>query len=102
MQASDNYKGKFDSFGKFIKARVRTDPYCEEHPTFKDFKNTFKVWHSEQNIVSKKLTDDELRTRLNELYQVPTDGKTYRFRRLFQSDEEAEEFDKELAENSSS
>jgi P4 family phage/plasmid primase-like protien len=98
MQASDNYKGKFDSFGKFTKVRVRRVAGYEEPPTFKDFKNTFKVWHSEQNITSKKLTDDELRIRLNELYQVPADGKTYNHLRLFQSDEEAEEFDKELAE----
>jgi hypothetical protein len=37
-----------------------------------------------------------MKIRLNELYQVPADGKTYLHLRLFYSDEEAEEYDKEM------
>jgi phage/plasmid-associated DNA primase len=95
MQASDNYKGNFDSFGKFIKARVRRDPSWDDPATFNKFWSSYRSWHTEENPTGKRLTQNELKIRLNEMYQVPADGKTYLYLRLFGSDEEIEAFDAE-------
>jgi hypothetical protein len=94
MQACENYKGSYDTFGKFIKSRVRRIPGYEEPPTYKKFWSAYKTWHSDQS--GKRLSENEMKIRLNELYQVPADGKTYLHLRLFYSDEEAEEYDKEM------
>jgi hypothetical protein len=96
LQACENYKGNYDTFGKFIKARIRRCPGWDEPPVFKTIASTYKNWQMDQS--GKKLTDNELRIRLNELYQAPADGKTYLHLRLFTSDEEAEDYDKELSE----
>jgi len=84
-----------DMFQQFIKARVRPCPGCEEHPTFKDFLKTYRYWVNQQPN-TKKLSENELRLRLNELYQVSADGKKYLHIRLFLCDEEAEYYDQEL------
>lgn len=98
LAASDDYKGNFDSFGKFIKARVRRDPQDEEPPTFNRFWKTYISWHNEENPTGKRLSQNELKIRLNEMYQVPVDGKTYKYLRLFDSDEDAEFHDKSKGE----
>jgi hypothetical protein len=97
MQACENYKGNFDSFGKFHKSRVRKVPGWEEPPQFNDIWRAYRTWTADENPTGKKLTQNELRIRLNEIYQVPADGKTYKHIRLFFSEEEVEEFDKEKA-----
>ena len=96
MAASEEYKGNFDNFGKFLKSRIRRVVGYENPPTVNDFWKAYRSWHSEENPTGKRLTQNELKIRLNELYQVPADGKTYKHLRLFYSDEEAEEYDKEL------
>jgi P4 family phage/plasmid primase-like protien len=96
MQACEAYKGNYDSFGKFIKARVRRLAGWDESPTFKEFFKVYKNWVNDQTTSCKKLSESELRIRLNELYQVPADGKTYQHVRLFDSDEDAEDYDKEV------
>jgi P4 family phage/plasmid primase-like protien len=99
MQACENYKGSFDSFGKFVKARIRRVPGWDEPPQFKDVWKAYRNWHNDQSATGKRLTENELKIRLNETYQTPADAKTYLHLRLFQSDEEAEEYDKELEMN---
>jgi P4 family phage/plasmid primase-like protien len=96
LQASENYKGSYDVFGKFIKTRVRRENGCDDPPTFKTFWTTYKNWHQDQS--GKRLSENEFRIRLNDMYQAPKDGKTYEHIRLFTSDEEAEEYDAALAE----
>jgi P4 family phage/plasmid primase-like protien len=97
MQACENYKGNFDSFGKFHKCRIRKVPGWDEPPNFGDIWKAYRTWTADENPTGKKLTQNELRIRLNEIYQVPADGKTYKHIRLFFSEEEVEEFDKEAA-----
>jgi P4 family phage/plasmid primase-like protien len=97
MQACENYKGNFDSFGKFHKSRMRKLAGWDEPPTFQDIWKAYRTWHADENPTGKKLSQNELKIRLNEIYQVPADGKTYKHIRLFFSDEEVEEFDKEVA-----
>ncbi len=96
MQACDNYKGSFDTFGKFIRARIRRVPGWDEPPCFKTMWNTYKSWHQENS--GKRLTENEFKIRLNEMFQEPADKKTYLHLRLFGSDEDAEDYDKEEAE----
>jgi hypothetical protein len=84
-----------DMFQQFIKARVRRCAGWEEPPTFKDFLRTYRYWVNEQPN-KKKFSEHELKLRLNELYQVPADGKTYLHIRLFLCDEEAEAYDQEI------
>jgi P4 family phage/plasmid primase-like protien len=98
LQASENYKGNFDSFGKFIKSRVRRVPGYDMPPQFKDFWKAYRNWFNDQSATGKKLTENELRIRLNELYQAPADGKTYLHLQLFDMDEDTEQFDRALAE----
>jgi P4 family phage/plasmid primase-like protien len=93
MQACEAYKGNYDSFGKFIKARVRVVAGWDDPPNFKSFFKTYRNWVTEANPNGKKLTENEFRIRINELYQAPADGKTYEHLRIFQSDEEADEYD---------
>jgi P4 family phage/plasmid primase-like protien len=97
MAACENYKGSFDSFGKFHKSRLRKAPGWEEPPVFTDIWRAYRTWTADENPTGKKMTQNELKIRLNEIYQVPADGKTYKHIRLFFSDEEVEEFDKEKA-----
>jgi P4 family phage/plasmid primase-like protien len=97
MQACENYKGNFDSFGKFHKSRLRKAPGWDEPPQFNDIWRSYRTWTADENPTGKKLTQNELKIRLNEIYQVPADGKTYKHIRLFFSEEEIEEFDKEVS-----
>lgn len=92
--ASDDYKSNFDNFDKFIKARVRQEPGYHEPPTLAKFWQAYRSWHTEENPTGKRLTQNELKIRLNEKYQVPADGKTYKHLHLFFSDEDAEEYDR--------
>ena len=97
MQACENYKGSFDSYGKFIKARVRRVAGWDDPPQFKDIWKCYRNWHNDQSATGKRLSENELKIRLNEQFQTPVDAKTYHHLRLFQMDEDAEEFDKEEA-----
>jgi len=100
MQACENYKGNFDSFGKFHKTRIRKIPGWDEPPTLNDIWKAYRTWQVEENPTGKKLSQNELKIRLNEIYQVPVDGKTYKHIRLFFSEEEVDEFDKETTASS--
>jgi hypothetical protein len=96
--ASDDYKSNFDNFDKFIKARVRQEPGYDDPPTLAKFWQAYRSWHTEENPTGKRLTQNELKIRLNEKYQSPADGKTYKHLHLFFSEEDAEEYDKAKVE----
>ncbi len=98
MEASERYKGDYDSLGKFIKARIRKIAGYDSPPTFTDLKKAYKNWMAEENPSGKKLSDNDLRSRLNEMFQAPADGKTYKHLRLFGNDEELQEYEQALAE----
>ena len=100
MQACENYKGNFDSYGKFIKARIRRKAGHCDPPQFKDIWKCYRNWHNEQSATGKRLSENELKIRLNEQFQSPADGKTYQHLCLFDTDEEAEQFDRDEQEAS--
>ena len=85
-----------DSFSKFIKARVRRVVDYDEPPTYKQLWTAYRRWHENQS--GKRLTEPEMKICLNEMFQAPADGKTYKHLQLFDTDEDAEEFDREQAE----
>jgi len=93
-QESANYRSLFDSFGKFSQARIRKDK--ESEFTAKDAWRIYKQWSDAMGSAGgKKLTMAELQKRCDDEFGVPHDKKTYLQRRLFESDEDAEEFDEE-------
>jgi P4 family phage/plasmid primase-like protien len=98
MQACETYKGNFDSYGKFIKARVRRIAGWNDPPQFKDLWKCYRNWHNDQSATGKRLSENELKIRLNEQFQNPADGKTYQHLRLFDMDEDAEQYDREEQE----
>jgi P4 family phage/plasmid primase-like protien len=97
-QESMNYRALFDSFGKFSQARIRVVP--GETTTLKDIWRAYRNWYEQVGSGGggKKLTQTELQKRLDDEFGVPYDKKTYKRIRVFDSDEDIEEYEKELAE----
>ena len=95
-QESANYRSQFDSFGKFMQARIRKEMGSEA--TLKDVWHIYKQWSEAVGSAGgKKLTMAELQKRCEDQFGVPHDKKTYKQMRLFESDEDAEEFDEGAA-----
>ena len=89
-QESDKYREMFDAFGRFKQARMRTVP--GECTTFSEVWRIYKNWH--EMAGGKRLTQNELQKRMDDEYGVPSDKKTYRRIRLFETEEDIEAFDK--------
>lgn len=95
-QESDNYRSMFDSFGKFKQARFR--PETGSEACMKEIWRVYKQWtESVGSAGGKKLTMAELQKRLDDEFGAPADKKTYKRLRLFESDEDLEEFEKEVS-----
>jgi P4 family phage/plasmid primase-like protien len=92
-QESDNYRSMFDSFGKFKQARFRTEAGSEA--CLKEIWRVYKQWS--EVVGGKKLQMAELQKRLDDEYGVPADKKTYKRIRLFESDEDLEDWEREQA-----
>jgi putative DNA primase/helicase len=91
-QESANYRSQFDSFGKFMQARFRKDLGAEF--VIKDAWHIYKQWSESMGSAGgKKLTMAELQKRCDEEMGGSSDKKTYKGYQLFESDEDAEEFD---------
>ena len=89
QQESLNYRSMFDSFGKFMQARIRK--VKGEESCIKEVWHIYKRWSEEAG--GKKLTQVELQKRLNDEFGEPLDKKTYKQCRLFESEEDIEEFE---------
>ena len=95
-QESENYRSMFDSFGKFKQARLR--PESGSEACMKEIWRVYKQWSEIVGSAGgKKLTMLELQKRLDDEYGAPADKRTYRRLRLFESDDDLEEFEKEAA-----
>jgi P4 family phage/plasmid primase-like protien len=97
---SDEYKQSYDSFSKFRAARVRDvmsarverrAELLEEYIIFKQIKSAYRMWSNDYS--SKPISENELTIRCHDAFGQPADGKTYKGIKLFNSDEEAEEWD---------
>ena len=95
-QESDNYRSMFDSFGKFKQARFRTEAGSEA--CLKEIWRVYKQWTEAMGSAGgKKLSMTELQKRLDDEFGVPMDKKTYKRMRLFESEEDIEEYEQEMA-----
>ena len=95
-QESDNYRSMFDSFGKFKQARLRT--VAGEESAIKEIWRIYKQWSEMVGSAGgKRLSMMELQKRMDDEFGAPADKKTYKRLRLFESDEDIEEYDKEGA-----
>jgi P4 family phage/plasmid primase-like protien len=92
-QESENYRSMFDSFGKFKQARLR--PEAGSEACIKEIWRIYKQWSEIVGSAGgKKLTMMELQKRMDDEYGAPADKRTYRRVRLFESEEDIEEFEK--------
>jgi hypothetical protein len=95
-QFSMNYKNNNDGFEKFIGSRIRvaTKYACIAGNTVtkSSIMKSIRNWRKIANI---PLTDGEVTIRLVERFSEPADGKTYQHIRLFETDEDTEDFDQE-------
>lgn len=86
----------FDSFGKFKQARLR--PVAGEEAAIKEIWRIYKQWSEMVGSAGgKRLSMMELQKRMDDEFGAPPDKKTYKRLRLFESDEDIEEYDKESA-----
>lgn len=95
-QFSMNYKNNNDGFEKFIGSRIRlaTKYACIAGNTVTKsaIMKAIRNWRKIANI---PLTDGEAVIRLVEKFNEPADNKTYQHIRLFETDEDTEDFDQE-------
>ena len=101
LQVSDKYKDSYDVFAKFMSERIRQED--GNRVEFKDLKRIFKSWRQDTSTKAT-LNDAELWSRCLESSNI---GKFNERRqimihiRVFSTDEEVEEYDKEHDEGSS-
>lgn len=101
MSASNEYRNTHDGFGKFMDARIRVSPDQPdgtEAAVIQKLLRAYKLWHTENNATGKRLSDNEMKIRLNERFQTPPDGKTYKHVWIFPDEETIEAYDKERLE----
>ena len=105
---SEEYKQSYDSFSKFRFARIRDvtsvkqerrEELLDENVIFKQIKSSYRMWSNDSSN-SKPISDNELLIRCQDAFGVPADGKTYKGIKLFNSDEDAEEWDKGVVDES--
>jgi P4 family phage/plasmid primase-like protien len=100
-QASNKYKESFDIFARFKADRIR-EPMtpeeqmeCRANPVdSKRIKMVLAAWKKE-NRIENNLSPNEVLLRLEDEYGHPDEGKFWPMFRIFGSDEEVAEWDKE-------
>lgn len=100
LQVSDKYKDSYDVFAKFMSERVRQED--GNRVEFKDMKRIFKAWRQEASVKAN-LTDAELWGRCLESSNIGKFNERKQILihiRVFSTDEEVEEYDKEHDEAS--
>jgi phage/plasmid-associated DNA primase len=96
-KASEEYKESSDSYAKFESDRIRK---CEgEKITFRDIERSYKKWVEFSGGSARRLNNQELLKRVNDEYGAPSDGKFYYDRKVFNDDEDVEEFDSSITLN---
>ena len=106
-QASNKYKESFDIFARFKNERIREPTTPEEHmecrttPTeSKRIKLVLAAWKKE-NRVEVSLSANEVLLRLEDEYGHPEDGRFWPMFRIFGSDEEVADWDREHSDPAS-
>ena len=93
-KACDDYKESNDSFAKFENDRIRkVNPLEGVKITFKEIDRSYRKWVVDVANGARKLNQQDLLKRVNDEYGEPEDGKYYRDRKVFLSEEDVEEYD---------
>ena len=96
-QESNKYQESFDSVGKFMNARIREVKKGGYEADIKDLFRSYKSWYEAiGGGVGRKLSQPELYKRLTDKCGEPADKKTFKLMRVFQHDEDVEEYDLSL------
>ncbi len=106
MEESNKYQDTFDSVAKFLTARTRNVNNSdmkdkikadEAKANIKDIFRVYKAWYEAiGGGVGRKLSQNELYKRLCDKLGEPSDKKTFLALRLFEDEEQLEEYDNEL------
>jgi P4 family phage/plasmid primase-like protien len=92
---SDKYRESFDSFAKFKGSRIRQDRASTDTTPLSNFWRAYKYWLEAVGGAGKKLGQTELLRRLEEEFGKPGDGKSYTGIFVFNTDEDAEQYDED-------
>ena len=96
-QESSKYQESFDSVAKFTNARIREISKGGFSSNIKDIYRNYKQWYEGMGGgMGRKLTQIDLYKRLSDKYGEPYDKKTFKQLRLFDDENELEEYDKSL------
>jgi phage/plasmid-associated DNA primase len=101
LQVSDKYKDSYDVFAKFMSERIRQED--GNRVEFKELKRIFKSWRQDTSTKAT-LNDAELWSRCLESSNIGKFNERKQIMihiRVFSTDEEVEEYDKEHDEGSS-
>jgi phage/plasmid-associated DNA primase len=100
-QESNKYQESFDSVGKFMNARVREVKKGGYEADIKDLFRSYKSWYEAiGGGVGRKLSQPELYKRLSDKCGEPADKRIFKQMRVFDHDEDVEEYDASLKEAS--
>jgi P4 family phage/plasmid primase-like protien len=92
-QESNKYQESFDSFAKFVNARIREIPKGGYEADIKDIFRVYKNWY--EGIgggVGRKLSQTDLYKRLSDKCGEPSNKRTFKQLRLFEDDNDIEEY----------
>ena len=96
-QESNKYQESFDSVAKFMNARIREIKRGGYESNILEIFREYKNWYeSIGGGIGKKLSQTDLYKRLSEKCGEPLDKKTFKQIRLFQGDNDIEEYDKSI------
>lgn len=96
-QESNKYQESFDSVAKFMNARIREIKRGGYESNILDIFREYKNWYeSIGGGIGKKLSQTDLYKRLSEKCGEPLDKKTFKQLKLFQCDNDIEEYDKSI------
>jgi P4 family phage/plasmid primase-like protien len=94
-QESLKYQESFDSVAKFMNARIREIKLGGYEASIKEIFRVYKNWYeSIGGGVGRKLSQTDLYKRLSDKCGEPYDKKTFKQMRLFEGDDDIEEYDR--------
>jgi phage/plasmid-associated DNA primase len=98
-QESNKYQESFDSVAKFMNARTREIKVGGYEADIKNIFRVYKNWYEAiGGGVGRKLSQTELYKRLCDKCGEPSDKKTFKQMRLFENEEDLEEYEKAISE----
>jgi P4 family phage/plasmid primase-like protien len=99
IKVSNEYKESNDSYAKFSVDRIRRTPTDFEAKVYmKDIKKSYDKWIEATSNVARRLSPQDLQNRVNEEFGEPSDKKTYLGIKIFMTDEEVDDWEKEQKE----